>query len=61
MKLSSHSSRLLLHAALFVWLALACLPIVWTAIISLRQYVDAFSIPVRWLAPVTFENYPGCG
>eukprot|EP01041_Mallomonas_annulata_P027306 gene27306-48864_t len=57
MKLSSHSSRLLLHAALFVWLALACLPIVWTAIISLRQYVDAFSIPVRWLAPVTFENY----
>ena len=57
MKLSSHSSRLLLHAALFVWLALACLPIVWTAIISLRQYVDAFSIPVRWLAPVTYENY----
>jgi ABC-type glycerol-3-phosphate transport system permease component len=57
MKLSSHSTRLALHAALFAWLALACLPIVWTAIISLRQYVDAFSIPVRWLAPVTFENY----
>ncbi len=33
---------LLLHLALLAWLLLACLPIVWTAIISLRQYVDAF-------------------
>ena len=37
---------LLLHLALLAWLLLACLPIVWTAIISLRQYVDAFSVPV---------------
>ena len=47
------------YAGLAVWLVLAALPIVWTAIISLRQYVDAFSIPVKWLAPVTFENYTG--
>ena len=45
------------YAGLAVWLILAALPIVWTAIISLRQYVDAFSVPVKWLAPVTFENY----
>ena len=47
------------YAGLAVWLVLAALPIVWTAIISLRQYVDAFSIPVKWLAPITFENYSG--
>lgn len=45
------------YGGLIAWLLLACLPIVWTAIISLRQYVDAFSIPVKWLAPITFENY----
>ena len=53
----SRSLSLLLHGALLAWLLLACLPIVWTAVISLRQYVDAFSVPVKWLAPVTFENY----
>jgi multiple sugar transport system permease protein len=46
-----------LHLVLLGWLLLACLPIVWAAVISLRQYVDAFSVPVKWLAPVTFENY----
>jgi ABC-type glycerol-3-phosphate transport system permease component len=46
-----------IHVLLLLWLVLACLPIVWTAIISLRQYVDAFSVPVKWLAPATFENY----
>jgi ABC-type glycerol-3-phosphate transport system permease component len=54
---SSRSLSLMLHGALLAWLLLACLPIVWTAVISLRQYVDAFSVPVKWLAPVTFENY----
>ena len=39
---------LLLHLALFAWLVLACLPIVWTAVISLRDYVDAFSSPLKW-------------
>ena len=57
MKRPSRSLSLLLHGALLAWLLLACLPIVWTAVISLRQYVDAFSVPVKWLAPVTFENY----
>ena len=47
----------LVYGGLIFWLLIASLPIVWTAIISLRQYVDAFSIPVKWLAPITFENY----
>ncbi|MGA1287838.1 MAG: carbohydrate ABC transporter permease [Rubrivivax sp.] len=48
---------ILLHLALLAWTLLACLPIVWTALISLRQYVDAFSVPIRWFAPLTLENY----
>jgi ABC-type glycerol-3-phosphate transport system permease component len=46
-----------LHAAVAAWLLLASLPILWTAVISLREYVDAFSSPFKWWAPVTFENY----
>lgn len=47
----------LVYAGLALWLLLASVPIVWTAIISFRQYVDAFSAPVKWVAPFTFENY----
>ena len=39
------------------WLVIASLPVVWTAIISFRQYVDAFSSPIKWIAPFTFDNY----
>ena len=53
----NRSIQAFVYAGLILWLLLASLPIVWTAIISLRQYVDAFSIPVKWLAPITFENY----
>ena len=38
---------------------LAALPILWTAVISLRSYVDAFSVPLKWVAPLTLENYRG--
>lgn len=48
---------LLLYGGLVLWLVIACLPVVWTAIISFRQYVDAFSSPIKWVAPFTFENY----
>ncbi|MEO7941192.1 MAG: carbohydrate ABC transporter permease [Burkholderiaceae bacterium] len=47
----------LLYGGLVLWLVIACLPVVWTAIISFRQYVDAFSSPIKWVAPFTFENY----
>lgn len=48
---------LLIYGGLCLWLLLASVPILWTAIISFRQYVDAFSAPVKWLAPFTLENY----
>ena len=48
---------LLVHAGVLLWLVVATLPIVWTAIISFRQYVDAFSSPIQWVAPFTLENY----
>ena len=49
----------LLYTGLSLWLLLAALPILWTAVISLRSYVDAFSAPLKWFAPLTFENYRG--
>jgi ABC-type glycerol-3-phosphate transport system permease component len=49
----------LLHAALALWLLLAALPILWTAVISFRSYVDAFSAPLKWTAPFTLSNYTG--
>ncbi len=48
---------LLLYGGLAFWLIIASLPIVWTAIISFRQYIDAFSSPLKWVAPFTMENY----
>jgi multiple sugar transport system permease protein len=47
----------LLYGGLVIWLFIATLPIIWTILISFRQYVDAFSSPVKWVAPFTFENY----
>jgi ABC-type glycerol-3-phosphate transport system permease component len=48
---------LLIYSGLALWLLLASLPVIWTAIISFRQYVDAFSSPLKWVAPFTMENY----
>ena len=47
----------LVNSMLVAWLVLAALPIVWTAMMSLRHYVDAFSTPIKWLAPLTLDNY----
>ncbi len=49
--------RVLLYGGLGAWLVLATLPIVWAAVISFRQYVDAFSAPLQWVAPFTLDNY----
>ena len=57
MKHNSTALRCFIYVALTAWLVIASLPIVWTAIISFRQYVDAFSSPVKWVAPFTLENY----
>lgn len=40
-----------------VWVLLAALPIVWTFVLSLRDYVYAFSTPIHWVAPLTLEHY----
>lgn len=53
----SLSLSVILYAGLALWLVLASLPIIWTTIISFRQYVDAFSAPIKWVAPFTVENY----
>ena len=55
----STAAWLALHAGLVLWLLLAALPVLWAAVISLRSYVDAFAAPLKWTAPVTFENYTG--
>ena len=55
----SARGQTLLYTGLVLWLLLAALPIFWTVVISLRTYVDAFSAPLKWLAPITFENYRG--
>ena len=47
----------LIYGGLAFWLLLASVPIIWTAVISFRQYVDAFSSPLKWVAPFTMENY----
>ena len=57
MKPGSRVSFWALHAGVGLWLVLAALPILWAVVISLRDYVDAFSAPVKWLAPLTLENY----
>lgn len=59
MKRSTPLGQVFLYGGLLVWLLLASLPIVWAAVISFRQYVDAFSAPLRWIAPFTLENYTG--
>jgi ABC-type glycerol-3-phosphate transport system permease component len=57
MNKKSFPMQTLIYGGLVFWLVLATLPILWTAIISFRLYVDAFSAPIKWFAPVTFENY----
>ena len=53
----SNTTAIFIYAGLAFWLVLASLPVVWTAVISFRQYIDAFSSPIKWVAPFTLENY----
>lgn len=50
-------SRFALYAALFAWLILNCLPILWMGVISFRDYIDAFSPSLSFNVPLTFANY----
>jgi multiple sugar transport system permease protein len=53
----SNAALWALHAGVVLWLLAAALPVLWAGVISLRSYVDAFSSPPKWWAPVTFDNY----
>jgi ABC-type glycerol-3-phosphate transport system permease component len=57
MKPKSKLLQWLIYGGLILWLFIASLPIVWTIVISFRQYVDAFASPLKWVAPFTIENY----
>ena len=57
MKKNTALAQTALYVGLALWLLVASLPVLWTAVISFRQYVDAFSTPLKWTAPFTFENY----
>jgi ABC-type glycerol-3-phosphate transport system permease component len=46
-----------LYLALFSWLILICLPILWMGVISFRDYIDAFSPSLSFNVPLTFANY----
>ena len=50
-------SKFALYAALFAWLILNCLPILWMGVISFRDYIDAFSPSLSFNVPLTFANY----
>ena len=48
---------MLIYGGLAFWLIVASVPIIWTIVISFRDYVDAFSSPLKWVAPFTMRNY----
>ena len=50
-------SKFALYLALFSWLILNCLPILWMGVISFRDYIDAFSPSLSFNVPLTFANY----
>lgn len=44
-------------AGLAVWVFVALFPFLWMALMSVRAPVDAFSMPPKLIAPVTFDNF----
>lgn len=49
--------RGLIVGALALWVFVALFPFLWMSLMSLRVPVDAFSVPPRLIAPVTFDNF----
>lgn len=49
--------RGLILGALALWVFVALFPFLWMTLMSLRVPVDAFSVPPRLIAPVTFDNF----
>lgn len=44
-------------AALALWVFVALFPFLWMTLMSVRVPVDAFSVPPKLFAPVTFDNF----
>ena len=59
--LSAASSRTLFggiaYSVLSVWLILAVTPFIWTFLTSIKEVVDAFSIPPTWIFKPTSDAY----
>lgn len=51
--------RIVNGAGLGFWLFLAVFPFLWLTLISFRVPLDAFSVPPKLFAPVTFRNFYG--
>lgn len=47
----------IITAALAIWVFVALFPFLWMTLMSLRVPVDAFSVPPKLFAPVTFDNF----
>lgn len=47
----------IIAAALALWVFVALFPFLWMTLMSLRVPVDAFSVPPKLFAPVTFDNF----
>jgi len=47
----------LIIGALAIWIFVALFPFLWMTLMSLRVPVDAFSVPPKIIAPVTFDNF----
>lgn len=47
----------LIAGALAFWVFVAVFPFLWMTLMSLRAPVDAFSVPPKLFAPLTFDNF----
>lgn len=53
----STGTWVLISALLAVWVFVAVFPFLWMTLMSLRAPVDAFAVPPKLVAPVTFDNF----
>lgn len=53
----STSTWVLIAVLLAAWVFIAVFPFLWMTVMSLRTPVDAFAVPPRLVAPVTFDNF----
>lgn len=57
MRKKRRTKQTFIYLALIVFILITLLPYIWLILTSFKTRVDAFSIPPKFLFPVTFENY----